>query len=113
MPETDPALWKEHLELIREMKELEPVLVYPGLGERLGTGNYALRATAKRGPKGDFYVFAVNTSKTETHTSRIQLPTRSSGEIQVYRENRTVSVADGLLKDRFEPLDVHIYHVGN
>ncbi|HPA44735.1 MAG TPA: hypothetical protein PK395_03135 [bacterium] len=92
-----------------ELKELEPVIVYPGLGERLGTGNYFLRASAKRGPGGETYVFAVNTSKTETLTSKIQLPTTFTGEIEVWKENRKVRVEDGLLVDQFEPLGVHVY----
>ncbi|MFH1740716.1 MAG: hypothetical protein ABIH23_17040, partial [bacterium] len=111
LPEAEPALWKEHLALIEEMRKLEAVLVYPGLGERLGTGQYSIRATAKRGPDGGLTVFAVNTSKTDTLSSRIQLPTTLTGEIQVCREGRVISVKEGLLCDRFEPLDVHVYRI--
>ncbi len=109
LPDDEPVLWQEHKRIMAELKELEPVIVYPGLGERLGTGNYFLRATAKRGPGGETYVFAVNTSKTETLTSKIQLPTTFTGEIEVWKENRKVRVEDGLLVDQFEPLGVHVY----
>ena len=109
LPVVEPELWKEHVQLMREMKELEPVLVYPGLGERLATGHSAVRATAKRGPNGESIIFAVNTSETETIASRIQLPSTLSGEIEVMRENRGVAVKNGLLRDRFAPLDVHVY----
>ena len=112
LPETVPLLWEEHLKIMAELKELEPVIVYPGLGEKLGTGHHSLRATAKRGPGNSLTVFAVNVSEEKTVTSRIQLPTTFTGDIEVLFENRSQRIEDGLLCDEFSPLTVHIYQIG-
>ena len=55
--EQSPELWDAHVRMLKEFKELEPVLIYPGLGESLGTGHHAIRAIAKRGPGGSLTVF--------------------------------------------------------
>ena len=109
LPEAQPDLWKAQLQLIREIRELEPTWIFPGLGERLGTGNNAIRAIAKRGPNDSMIVVAVNTSQTETISARIQTPSKENKNISVFYENRKCSVKDGLVCDTFKPLDVHIY----
>ncbi len=111
LPEAVPDLWEAQLQLLREIHQLEPVLVYPGLGERLGTGHSAIRAIAKRGPDRTLTVIAVNTSQTETIDSRIQCPVQLSERIPVQFESRNVMIENGLIQDRFKPLDVHIYQI--
>ncbi len=110
-PGADPVLWASHLKMLKEFKELEPVLVYPGLGEKLDTGHHAVRATAKRGPNGSYTVFVINTSRTETATMSVQTPSRYTGRLRVLFEDRNVKVTDGIIQETLEPLAVHIYRL--
>ncbi len=111
LPEAVPELWQSHVQLIKELHELEPILLYPGLGERLLSGNNDIRVTSKRGPDGSLTIFAVNTSKTETIVSNIQCPTQDSKNIPALFEDRSVSMKEGVIQDTFEPLGVHIYQI--
>jgi hypothetical protein len=111
LPEADPELWEEHLRLIRELRELEPYLLSEGLGEEMEvqTDGGSVRAKVRTAPNGSRSVIALNRSREESKTARIQIPGLSQADFEVLGEGRKVDSPQGWIKDTFEPLGVHVY----
>jgi hypothetical protein len=111
LPEADPELWEEHLRLIRELRELEPYLLSEGLGEEMEvqTDGGSVRAKVRTAPNGSRSVIALNRSREESKTARIQIPGLSQADVEVLGEGRKVDSPQGWIKDTFEPLGVHVY----
>ena len=110
LPVDDPELWNAQKKFLNELHELSPVFLAPGLGESVTTGNENVKAVIKSSPKGT-YLFAANTSKTESCNAGIKAGSNFSGMVEVYGENRKVKVDKGIINDKFKPLDVHIYRL--
>lgn len=110
LPVDDPELWSAQKTLIAEITELIPLFMEPGFGKdvQLVQENESVKAILKKSPIGTF-VLATNTSKTETHQAELKINKIKNGNASVYKENRTVAINNGILKDEFKPLDVHIY----
>lgn len=108
MPEDDPDLWSAQLKFLKELNDLAPVFLAPGIGEEVKTSNDDVQAVIKSSPKGTYFI-AVNISKTDMHTPDVFVGKRYSENVEVYGENRRVKIDNGVLKDSFKPLDVHIY----
>ena len=110
LPVDDPELWNAQKKFLKELHELSPVFLAPGLGGSVATGAENVKAVIKSSPKGT-YLFAANTSKTESCNTEIKAGRNFSGMIEVYGENRKVKVDKGIINDDFKPLDVHIYRL--
>ena len=108
LPQDDPELWNAQKKFLKELNELSPVFLASGLGKEVKTDTEKVQAVIKRSPAGT-YLFVANTSKTESFTPEINVGKEFSGEVDVYGENRKVSVKSGVVTDSFKPLDVHIY----
>ncbi len=110
LPVDDPELWNTQKILLSELNELAPLFLAPGFGENveLRQKNESIQAIIKESPIGTFLI-AANISKTETFSPEFLISKSYNGEQNVYNENRTVSVKNGILEDEFKPLDVHIY----
>jgi hypothetical protein len=67
-------------------------------------------AMAKR-KGGALYVFGVGMRDRKT-TATFTLEGRADGDIvEVLDENRTMAAKEGVFRDEFQPLDVHLYRV--
>jgi len=114
LPRDEPDFWKGHLQLLSELHALQPVIVAKGTGRQLtvtAAGNDAhVRAVLKTDGKRAF-LFAFNPSRAESVSATIQAGTEYDGLAEVWHESRQVAVTDGLLKDHFDPLAVHVYRV--
>ncbi|MCA9428152.1 MAG: hypothetical protein KC994_23940, partial [Candidatus Omnitrophica bacterium] len=105
-----PELWEAHLNLILEIKSLERFFIAPGFGKELKVKDPhgVIRANLKATPKGERLILALNSS-TESRSEAV-IPVQGN-TAEVVGENRTVPIEAGTLKDRFEPLSVHLYLV--
>lgn len=96
-----------------EMAWLDQFWRQPGAGRKATSDNPAIRLGARsRFVAQDapqlFAIIAVNES-TKRQKASITIDGLSTGEVQVLRENRLVSVSNGVLIDTFEPQGVHVY----
>ena len=104
--------WEYIKQLIREMRDLNPVLTAP-------TTDSLICKSPEDAPvdfivkdvDGKFVMIAVNRAK---KTVRLHLagPGISCTEVDVYGEDRTLPVSDFSFNDVFEPYAVHIYMLG-
>jgi hypothetical protein len=108
LPKDDPKLWNAQLRFLKELEELSPVFLAPGLGEEVKTNNKKVQAVIKRSPAGT-YLFVANISKTESFNPEVIVGKEFSGQVNVFGENRKVKVQNGKITDGFKPLDVHVY----
>jgi len=110
LPVDDPELWEAQKILLSELNELAPLFLEPGFGKELQTlsKDKTMKTILKKSPIGTF-IIASNNSKTETIQAEFKVKTKFDGKIPVYNENRKVEVKNGIIKDEFKPLDVHIY----
>lgn len=110
LPDAAPELWQAHQTLLNELNQLAPLFLAQGFGKRVAPINEseAICARIKKCPLGRF-LMVTNTSKTETIIPEFQLQNTPDGAVQVFSENRILQVNRGKLRDKFEPLDVHIY----
>ena len=68
-----------------------------------------LRALAKRNAAtGEYWVLVCNTSYNNEECSFSFAPFKNS-KVQILSENRSVNAANGVIKDRFTPYQVHVY----
>lgn len=111
LPKEDPELWKAHSALVRELNDLAPFFIAPGLGTDLVVEdeNRVVRANLKETADGRRLVIALNTSQETVTTAEIGISGMEQGEAAVVGEGRTIAVKNGKLTDRFEPLAVHLY----
>jgi len=112
LPVDDPELWNTQKTLLSEITELIPLFLEPGFGKEieLVQGSEFIKAKIKKSPIGTFAI-AVNISKTETVKAKLKISKKYNGSSSVYNENRNVTIKNGILKDEFKPLDVHIYQL--
>lgn len=112
LPEDDPALWRAHKKLLSELNELSPLWMAAGSGERVVTTDdeTPVRARLKKCALGTWLI-AVNTSKVTACTAEFTLPQFQNANVRVYGTDRRLTISNGRLKDDFQPLDVHIYHI--
>ena len=106
-----PDLWEAHKELLKEVIELTPLFLERKIGKKitLAEDNEFIHGYIIKRSLGSFAI-VVNDSKTETFVSQIKVPL-TNGSISVYGEDRNVAVSEGIIKDEFKPLDVHIYQL--
>ena len=110
LPKDDPELWASQKVFLKELNELAPLFMSGGFGKRINSvsNNEDINAVLKNSSIGR-YLIIVNISKTKTYQSGVNLGENYNGVVPVFNENRSVEVKSGILKDKFNPLDVHIY----
>lgn len=110
LPVDDPELWEAQTKMLFELNELAPLFLEPGFGKdvQIENGNESVQAIFKKSPIGTFLI-ATNISKTETVQPKFNITKKYDGNLEVYNEDRTVVVKNGILVEEFKPLDVHIY----
>jgi len=103
-----PDLWNSHLELISEIKGLEPFFIAPGFGERIEVADPkgVVRANLRKAEGGQQILIALNTSKDNSTEASIPV---ESAEVEVVGEDRKIRAENGFVKDDFQPLSVHLY----
>ena len=109
----DPPLWQSHLKIVRELRELSPVILAPGRGTRveLAEGGETIRAILKSDGKRRF-LFAVNHGREGRVKATFPLPDGIGSAVRVYDgDDRKIGVKNNRLSDAFEPLGVHIYRL--
>ncbi len=100
----DTPLWDEILELTREVAQLGHIFASPA--EMLVVGSIH---TSQHQLGGLTYLVAVNVMDREVDFEW-EAP-RSAGSANVLFEGREVELVDGMLRDRFGPLETHVYAV--
>ena len=112
LPVDDPELWEAQKDLLAEINGLVPLFLEPGFGENIKQvqENGSIKSIIKKSSLGT-YVIAVNISKTETFDPTLMIGSKFDGSVIVHNEDRKVEIINGSLKDKFLPLDVHIYKV--
>lgn len=110
LPVDDPELWRAQKVILNEINDLSPLFLEPGFGKdiQLVEENKFVRAIIKKSSIGT-YIIAANTSKSETFESELIIGNRNSETVTIYNEDRDVSIKNGIIKDKFKPLDIHIY----
>jgi len=108
LPEDDPELWEAQKKFLKELNDLAPVFLAPGLGQSVETSSENIEAVVKSSKKGTYLIVA-NISKTENAEAVVKVGNSYAGRVPVYGENRKANIEKGELKDGFKPLDVHIY----
>ncbi len=110
LPVDDPELWEAQKILLSELNELAPLFLEPGFGKEVQelSKSKFIQAIVKNSPIGTF-VMASNSSKTETVQAVLKIDPKFDGKITVANENREVFIKNGVIRDEFKPLDVHIY----
>ncbi|MCW2976158.1 MAG: putative lipoprotein, partial [Actinomycetia bacterium] len=106
----DPPTWTDAVgaELARtnaQIRTLAPALLDHSTDVQAAS---PLVEVGARAHNGATYVIAVNTTRSPVDTT-IAVPGLKAAAVDVYGEQRQVSVADGALTDHFDPLTVHIY----
>ena len=105
-----PAAWTGDVggaisRIAAEVAALEPVLLgtsLPGVG-----ADGAIHAAAWK-VDGALYAAAVNTGTAVTRAT-LHLPGLDGRRLEVLEEGRSVSAAGDSVRDRFAPLEVHLY----
>lgn len=92
-------------ELAAPKVELELKMGYVESGHSIDTG---VKILAKK-VKGVTFLFAVNGDKNPVQMELFGL--KENKQTEVLTENRALPITDGVLTDRFEPFDVHIYQL--
>lgn len=109
LPDDDPELWEAQKQLLKEINELAFVFKAKGLGESIQS-QQGIMVVIKKVP-GRTYLFAANTSESETIETTLTIGNFDRDVMEVYGENRKPILVDGRIKDTFKPLDVHIYRL--
>jgi len=114
LPVDYPELWKDHKLLLKEINELSPLFMAEGRGEniKLTETQPDITGVIKKSPAG-LYILAANQSRTESFSPGFNIGPDYSGQVTVIGENRSVKAVNGRFRDDFQPLDVHIYKLGN
>jgi hypothetical protein len=110
LPVDDPELWEAQQVILKELNELAPLYLEAGFGKeiQLTQENENIRAIVKKSSIGT-YLITANISKTDEYKVEIKIGKKYNGNASVYSEDRSVVVKDGIIKENFKPLDVHIY----
>ncbi len=104
--------WEYVKQLIREMRDLDPVLTAPAVtGKVVETPADAPVDFIVKDNAGKLTVIAANRAK-RTIKMRFAGPGITGSQITVHSENRTVPVKGGAFTDTFGPYAVHIYMIG-
>jgi SpoIID/LytB domain protein len=106
----DPPTWTDAVgaELARtnaQIRTLAPALLDGSIDAQAAS---PLVKVSARAHNGATYVIAVNTTRSPVDTT-IAVPGLKATAVDVYDEQRQVSVAGGAFADHFDPLTVHIY----
>ena len=111
LPVDTPDLWEAHKTLLKEVIELSPLFIEKSIGKKVtfAEENESIHGYIKKCPLGTFAI-VVNDSKTETFLAQFNLSSTKS-TVQVYGEDRTIAIENGIIQDEFKPLDVHIYQL--
>jgi hypothetical protein len=111
LPESNRPVWEMCGRVNRELIRLEPVLLETNRWERVHEdGEGEVHCAAKL--HGDvLYVIATNpTEKTATLDLDLKSDGATGAATEIFEE-RKISLRDGRLRDRFEPLDTRVYAV--
>ena len=104
-----PHLWQAFGDVIKEMHGLRRILAAPSGSLRVARNDQGILA-ATREYNGHAYLFAVNSSPRKTVEAVLHLRgAKPNGRWIVVSEGRSVTVRHGVLRDKFQPLAVHIY----
>ena len=118
-----PRHWENLKTIIRELREIYPLLVSPEVEDvvistSMGVDDQApLFWTVRRVKEGNSliqagtYIIAVNGANRSVKAT-FKLNHQSTGDVKVLLENRYLEANKGRLTDDFEPHEVHIYNLG-
>ncbi len=114
LPKDAPELWAEMKKVNDELILLEPALLKKNLVEQVfGMPPQSIHTCLKRVDE-QFYIIAVNpnggTIETTINLGVLSPEMAVDGRVDVLFENhRTLSVDNGMIREKFEPFDVHVY----
>jgi len=102
-------LWKEMKQLAYEVKTLSPVLYSTASAPAFSSLQGSIHITAKR-YQNDLYIIAVNDLAIPVDAS-LTLPEGLNGKLTLLFENRSVSLKNGKLNDKFAGYQRHVYRL--
>lgn len=104
--------WEYIKQLIREMRDLNPVLTAPTVDSLIDKSPAdALVDFIVKDVDGKFVMIAVNRANKRVRIS-LAGPGVTGTKVEVHNENRTLPVSDNSFTDTFEPYAVHVYMLG-
>jgi hypothetical protein len=102
-------LWKEMKQLAYEVKTLSPILYSTESAPSVSSPQGSIHLTAKQ-YQNDLYIIAVNELATPVNAS-LTLPEGFTGKLTLLFENRSVSLKNGKINDKFEGYQRHVYRL--
>jgi hypothetical protein len=106
--EHSAELWAEHLRILSEVKELEPLLLAEGLGNKLPTDHPQLRVSLKHAGEAGNLLIALNTSTQESFQGSVNLPEGAPAEWKEIGASETLQPQRGTLDLNLPPLGVKV-----
>ncbi len=107
---TEEGRWDELKKLVTEIRGMEDVFLAPAGPAPVVEPVTAPVSAALRLPSGRKILLAAN-RRPDPVEAVFLLPGLPDAEAKVRNENRTVRIEGGRLRDRFGPLDVHVYEL--
>ncbi len=107
-----PDHWNYMKKLAGEMRDLTPALLTPNAKRAVQvTPKEATLDTMVKEVGGQVYLFAVNREPTACSAGFRLDGIQSKRQVEVLFEGRKIQAADGIWKDDFKPLEVHVYRL--
>ena len=107
----DEAHWPQLKQLVRELRDLEPLLLGASEPVRaIGPAGVGVSATVKQAGARRILI-AVNRGP-DVCNATFELPGLPAGTVEVVGESRRVAATVGEITDRFEPFAAHVYDLG-
>ncbi len=107
-PRMNPKLWESVRAIAGEVRSLEKVLVQTDAANVVSADSTTDLSMKVKEYQGNKYIFATYNGSTAKKI-KFYFSSAQSGNIAVWSENRTLSIADNAFEDDFEPTSVHIY----
>jgi len=108
IPKCFPLRWEGIKQIVRDVNELSPVLLAADVEQtqQVTEGSPSIHTLLKE-HEGARYLLAVN-AKNRAEAFACSIP-GLDGTVEVLWEDRTAEVEEGMLRDAFQPYEVHVY----
>lgn len=104
----DPEIGIGLVEHVKELEAYGPALLEPASDLKPELSLPDFRILVKQ-HDGELWLFVANAGSADNRELAITLPELGNRKLKVMAENRTVEAKNGILRDRFNNFDVHVY----